>query len=348
MAKLIAITAKELQNEKVIFIVGNSRSGTTMMLRILNNHSQVYGLNELHFFEQLWSSKDADKHISKEEAIVLAAKLLFVQRDGYIGKTDATKYRQEAEELVAEMKADNYLGHEVYTFMMFRESKLQNKITPCEKTPQNVFYLKEILELYPNARIINMIRDPRAVLLSQKRKWRRRKMGATFITRREVLRLRINYHPITLSRLWNAAVRAVNPFLKDKRLLNVHFEDILDNPVETIQNICQHIELPYEEQMLDIPQASSSNEADSDEKGINKKRAGNWKKGGLNDTEIFWNQRISGDLMQQHQYVLEETKTNIFSKAIYAITFPVKLGLALLFNLNRMKSIVETLKRRLN
>ncbi|MEZ5023383.1 MAG: sulfotransferase [Chitinophagales bacterium] len=75
--------------DKAIFIVGNSRSGTTMMLRILNNHSQVYGLNELHFFEQLWSSADKNKEISKEEAITLAAKLLFVQRDGYIGTTDA-------------------------------------------------------------------------------------------------------------------------------------------------------------------------------------------------------------------------------------------------------------------
>ncbi|MEZ5023385.1 MAG: hypothetical protein R2728_09015 [Chitinophagales bacterium] len=70
-----------------------------------------------------------------------------------------------------------------------------------------------------------------------------------------------------------------------------HFEDIMDAPVKTVQKICEHLEINYEENMLDIPQASSSNEADSDEKGINKKRAGNWKKGGLNDTEIFWNQK---------------------------------------------------------
>lgn len=332
---------------KAIFIVGNSRSGTTMMLRILNNHSQVYGLNELHFFEQLWSSADKNKAISKTEAITLAAKLLFVQRDGYIGTTDAKKYKEEATTLVNEMYTDQYFGHEVYTQMIFRETRLQNKLYPCEKTPQNVFYLKEILDIYPNGRIINMIRDPRAVMLSQKRKWRRRKMGASFITKREVIRLRVNYHPITISKLWNAAIKAAEPFEKDDRVMNVHFEDIMEAPVKTIQSICKHLEINYEEGMLDIPQASSSNEADSDEKGINKKRAGNWKKGGLNDTEVFWNQKISGNLLKQYNYALEPVHSNIFAKAMYAISFPVKLFFALLLNLNRMKSIGETLKRRL-
>jgi hypothetical protein len=129
--------------------------------------------------------------------------------------------------------------------------------------------------------------------------------------------------------------------------MNVHFEDIMDAPVKTIQKICVHLEIGYEEGMLDIPQASSSNEADSDEKGINKKRAGNWKKGGLNDTEIFWNQKISGDFLNQYNYALEPVKSNIFSKIAYAISFPVKLVFALLLNLNRMKSIGETIKRRL-
>ena len=172
-------------------------------------------------------------------------------------------------------------------------------------------------------------------------------MGATFITKREVFRLKVNYHPITLSRLWNAAVRATQPFKNDKRVLNVHFEDILDAPINTIKNICEHLEVEFDDKMLDIPQASSSNEADSKETGINKGRAGNWKKGGLNDTEIYWCQKICGDLLEQHNYPIEATNSNFVMRSFYAISFPFKLGLALLLNLNRMKSIIETLKRRL-
>ncbi|MGY8989337.1 MAG: sulfotransferase, partial [Flavobacteriales bacterium] len=45
-----------MTNTKKIFVVGNSRSGTTMMGRIIGKHSSVFTFKELHFFGQLWSS----------------------------------------------------------------------------------------------------------------------------------------------------------------------------------------------------------------------------------------------------------------------------------------------------
>lgn len=36
----------------LIFVVGNSRSGTTMLRRVLGNHLQIYMFDELDFFEQ--------------------------------------------------------------------------------------------------------------------------------------------------------------------------------------------------------------------------------------------------------------------------------------------------------
>ena len=59
-------------NSKQIFIVGNSRSGTTMLGRILNNHSEVFTFKELHFFYTLWSGKEI---LSYSESINLLAKL---------------------------------------------------------------------------------------------------------------------------------------------------------------------------------------------------------------------------------------------------------------------------------
>lgn len=334
--------------DKLFFIVGNSRSGTTMMLRILDNHPQIFGLNELHFFEQLWTPSDVNKILNKKEAQDLAARLLYIQRKGYMGFSDTTTFAEEASQLVAEIDTSQLTGQLVYAFFMQRETTLMGKKYPVEKTPQNVFYIKEILDLFPNAKIINMVRDPRGIMLSQKRKWMRRKMGATFITKKEVIRLRINYHPITLSRLWNSSIIAANKFKTEPRVKTVLFEDMLDKPTDTAKAICSHFEIDYFDEMLDIPQASSSNEPDSKEKGINKKRAGNWKSGGLSDAELFFCQKISGDLMQQFGYSLNDLKPNPFSVMAYAIAFPFKLGLALMVNLNRMKSIAETLKRRLN
>jgi hypothetical protein len=318
-----------------------------MMLRILSNHPHVYGLNELHFFEKLWSSADRDKVIHRQAAEQLAAKLLFVQRDGYIGKTNADRYLTDAARIIDRLGEGPYFAHDVFAAMMNFETGRHGRKIPCEKTPQNVFYLKEIFDLFPNARVINMIRDPRAVMLSQKRKWRRRKMGATFITPWEVMRLRINYHPITLSRLWNAAIGAALPYRDDERVLHLHFEDMLGSPEAAARKICEHLQIPFLPEILDIPQASSSNRADSSQTGIDQRRAGNWKKGGLRAAEIYWCQRISGEKMAQTGYAIEPTEAGWLARTAYAVSFPFKLALALLINLNRMKSIGETLRKRL-
>jgi hypothetical protein len=329
------------------FIVGNSRSGTTMMLRILNNHPQVFVLNELHFFEQLWSPADKNKELKRAEAVDLAARLYFVQKEGYTGEMDAAKYRFDAAQLIESMGRQRFFPHTIYAALMWQTALDEGKTIPCEKTPQNVFYIKEILELFPKARIINMVRDPRAILLSQKRKWLRRKMGATFITEKEARRLRVNYHPYTLSKLWNAAIAAAQVFRDHKQVMSVRFEDILEQPAATMQKICLHLGIPYHPEMLDIPQASSSNEADSQETGIKKERAGNWKNGGLSPAEIKICEQTSGHYFEAYGYEKLNPSTNPIVVAGWYLLFPVKLVLALFLNLNRMKSIGETLKRRL-
>lgn len=334
--------------DRIIFIVGNSRSGTTMMLRIFNNHPELMVLNELHFFEQLWSPQDKGKPISKEEAVTLASKLLLTQRVGYMTHDqDYLQYTDEATKLVDELDEKKIVAEAIFNHFTKREVMLNHKTIVCEKTPQNVFYLKEIFELYPNAKIINMVRDPRAILLSQKNKWNRRNLGGNYMTAKEALRLRINYHPITLSKLWNAAINAAQLFSNDKRILTVRFEDLLEQPEHTIQTICHHIDVIFNKNMLNITQESSSIEKDSKEIGFKKERASNWKKGGLNTTERWICQQQCGHNLAIYNYPIENLQPNFAYLLYYYISFPIKLGMAFLMNLNRMKNIVETLKRRL-
>ncbi len=40
-----------------IFVVGSSRSGTTMMGRILDKHPSIFTFRELHFFGTIWTNK---------------------------------------------------------------------------------------------------------------------------------------------------------------------------------------------------------------------------------------------------------------------------------------------------
>ena len=342
-------TSSTYLDKPIVFITGNSRSGTTMMMRIMNNHSEAHSINEPHFFEKLWSPQDENKELIYKDAFDLYAKLFTGQRAGFFEKPEhhVEKYRKEIDSIISSFQSPP-TRMEAYAQFMHYEAGINGKQVPCEKTPQNVFYLKEILDHFPNARVINMIRDPRGVMLSQKRKWKRRKLGADFITKKEVLRLRINYHPITIAKLWNSAVGAIKPFEDHKGFINVRFEDLLDKPEETVQRICEFTNLTYEPSMLDVPHAGSSSEADKkDVKGIKKGRAKGWEEKGLTAAEIRICQDTCKELMDKYSYAPIQVKPSFGTITLQYISFPFKLVLALFWNLNRMRSIGDALKRRL-
>jgi hypothetical protein len=335
-----------------LFIVGNSRSGTTMMMRIMDRHPLVHSINEPHFFETMWSPSDHGKEISTADAKTLFAKLFTRQRAGFFESVDqhAPLYKKEIETLLDSWPAQLPLTRiNVYGMFLEHEPKVAKKEIACEKTPQNIFYINEILEAFPNARILHMVRDPRATMLSQKNKWKRRELGATFLTEKEILRLRMNYHPITMSKLWNAAIDAGHRFAGHPAMLEVRFEDLIQEPHKQVKAICTHFGLEFHESMLEIAQAGSSLEADkSDEKGIRHKPIRSWQDKGLREVEIWHCQRICKENMRTFHFEPVETKPNPLSIAWSYLSFPVKLIGALMLNLSRMRSIIDTLKRRMS
>src|SRR4026208_1992639 len=97
-----------------IFVVGNSRSGTTMMGRILNNHERVHTFPELHFFEQLWSSSEKNKILSNEEALKLAALLLNISRAGYFAKKNTQDFSEEANQIISSISPAELTSLEIF------------------------------------------------------------------------------------------------------------------------------------------------------------------------------------------------------------------------------------------
>ena len=80
----------------MIFVVGNSRSGTTMMGRILGKHPSVYTFGELHFFGQLCAPPFSSES-RKEEIEELAAQLHCIQREGYRTHGNPRRFLSEAQ-----------------------------------------------------------------------------------------------------------------------------------------------------------------------------------------------------------------------------------------------------------
>ena len=328
---------------KQIFVVGSSRSGTTMMGRILGNHSDIFTFKELHFFGTIWTN-DSIQKISNEQQVNLLSRLLCIQERGLFSQSNYSDFNENAKKMLGEGITNPLAIYELFLQTISNENS--SKIS-CEQTPKNLYYLEEILKFFPNAKVINMVRDQRDVLLSQKNKWKRRFLGAKAIPLSEAFRSFVNYHPILTAKVWNSSLTHSSKFQNNPRVKIVKFEDLLSESENVIKDICSFLDIEFQEKMLEVPVIGSSTENDSkSELIIDSSKVNKWIKGGLANAEIYLSQKQSSKMMDEFGYSRKEFSFPPIMVVLYIVSFPIKLGLAFLLNIHRMGSILEVIKKR--
>lgn len=330
-----------------VFVVGNSRSGTTMMGRILGRHPAIRMFRELHFYEELWSPDAGSASWSDPQAVELAATLLSTEREGYMAQRDTDRWREEAQRLVAALPSAARGPEQVYSAFLAGELERGGKSIACEQTPRNVFYLPQIRDLFAQLLVIEMVRDPRDVLVSKKNKWKRLYLGDSKRPIRAALLSWANYHPLLTAKLWVSAVRAGSESVGQPGHVRIRFEDFVAAPEPILRDLCAQLGVPFEPGMLDVEHAGSSVEADSGAVGVRADAAGRWQRGGLNPTEIATCQHIAGPEMLALGYDRVPARRNPLRVMGYYLLAPLKLAVALVLNLSRLRSLSAAIKRRL-
>ena len=332
---------------KMIFVLGYGRSGTTMMGHILGNHPDVYMFREINFFEKLWDRK-SEHPLSLSEASELAARLIGINNEGYGILRNHINYLDKGRTLVDGIADKTLTPIKVYEAFLIQTAAENGKSIPCEQTPGYVFYLDEILKFFPEAKIINMIRDPRDVLVSRKKKWRQYNLSTEPIPLRGTIRTWVHYHPISSSFLWKSAVRATQSHVDSGNIHQVKFEDVLSRPEAEVRKVCDFIGLSYQDNLLQIPVVTSSFLKEKPQVlGIDKTRTANWQSGGLNSAELYINQKISAGIMSQYDYKPAKVCPNPFLLLFYMITLPLRMILTFALHKKHFTDIKESVKRRL-
>ena len=319
-----------------------------MVSRILKKHEAVHVLNETHFMEEFGHERRNFASLTQDQYYRLINTLLTIQRKDYYRKSEYEEYTQDAKTILADFQQQT--THDFSTLMLtfFRfESGRLGKVHCGDQTPRHVFYIKEMASMFPGAQFIHMIRDPRAVLLSQKQKWRAgRKRGQPFF---EVLRTRLNYHPITTAIIWKKSVQAGLNAEKDMpgaKLKAVFFENLVRNPEAVVRMLCSFLGLTFSTNMLAVDVEMSSSVELEGETGISRSVAERWR-GGLNRTEIFLCEACAGAMMQELGYERIHPRPNLVLLFGYIFTLPFQMTIALLFNLGRMGNPVRYISKRL-
>lgn len=277
-------------DDRMIFVTGASRSGTTLLSFVLRSHSRVLGLPELQYFGDIADPRRREAHPVGERQLLQAAASLYERHErgvrmAALQPCDTGKIqlgaRRRARMLVDELADERRDPYGVFAETTGRLARAAGKAIPCEQTPRNIFYAEALLDIYPQARFVHMMRDPRAVMASQKKRWKRRSLLANraALPPADALRSWVNYHPYTMGSLWAKATTEAHRLRSHPRFRIIRFEDLLAQPETTIREVCRHLDLAYEPAMLDVPQINSSHasSATGARRGFNPEAIDAWK-----------------------------------------------------------------------
>ena len=203
------------------FIVGCTRSGTTLISRILDGHSRLAVYHESHFYHLL--RQDLHRYGDLRQTANLRR---FVADIREVLRRQRKMEPPEEREFLDALVAPTFEG--VLATVLQLYAGMHGKPRGGDKTPGHHSYLQEITEKLPQSPVIFVMRDPRDVVLAIREKFGISLKGATA--------------------LWNAAFVSYKKF--SHRVHLVQYEGFVRQPTQGVEAICAYMGERYESDML--------------------------------------------------------------------------------------------------
>lgn len=202
---------------RLIFVGGSPRSGTTLLQNILDSHPDIFGGPEfLHLPDIIDLRTKLHRSLNREWITLYCSH----------------------EQIDAKIRAfiESFFSPVVAT----HQAKFLS-----EKTPENVLVFSELAELFPEARFIHVVRDPRAIVASML------EVGARAREKKvRTSRFTYNIHEAIqyLQKCLDAGFRAGQAF--PDKVLTVRYERLVTKPEQEIRKICNHLGVDWHPAMM--------------------------------------------------------------------------------------------------
>lgn len=303
-----------------------------MLNGVLGNHSQILGLNELHYIGETWDPAVPPTNLTRAEAKPIIARLLAVaHRSAWKAETIDADF-ENADAVIARMTDGRLNSFTVYAETLAFLARSAERTCVVDQTPRNIYYVGKLLDYLPESRVIHMYRDPRAVMCSQKNRWRQRFLGAKHVPLRDAIRVFANYHPFTTTRLWTKAWDIGEALDGRSQYYRLKFESLVASPTEELKKLCRFLGVDFEPGMLNVPRFSSSNLGGGDRgRGISSDVVDVWRNQ-LTAGEIGVCEYMAADRLNRGGYEPVGAGVPVLSALKYALLFPLHVVGVLLTN----------------
>ena len=288
-----------------VFIVGHERSGTSLLRALLTSHGGFAlppnDADLLHLLEQ-----------NSSHGMLEREKISQIQKDRKLSywNIDWDSIEKEIPEQGLNIKKLFQIIQDQY---WSRYSNLRRAV----KRPRYEYKIDVIKEVYPDALIIAIVRDPRAVLASKKyyrdsadKSWK----TFGFIYNR--LLTSLNRWRLSL-----AAIKRAHTVYGPESVFIVHYEDLVTSPESTITKLFAFLSEPYDRDKIyrGISEEFNSNstfaEATSEQTIFKQDSITRWKTK-LEATEQYIVDHAIGDKLKTEEYDLSNAHATNGTKII--------------------------------
>jgi len=291
------------------FILGHARSGTTLLMRLARLHPEVHCNYQAHFFTRKPLLKSLVDSAEIEEWLTR--------------KSNRWNHGRDLSPLVLRASAD---------FIMERDAAREGKMIVGDKSPSSVIHgqvVRDMHSLYPDAKIVNIVRDGRDVLISER--FRNFVEESKFLTTEDkqiIEELRKdqtqftngNRSIFTETFIRNIASRWVNDLTESdseaQRLYgesyhSLRYEDLLETPFDVMKNLWKFLgvkKMPRSlEKQIQLEMGSNPDEEWQAKRNegiasfLPKGQAGNWQRLFTEkDRSVF--KEVAGELLVKWNY----------------------------------------------
>jgi hypothetical protein len=301
-------------NRRGLFLGGAAKSGTTLLLALLDGHPKLAVLpEETHFFGRRKKFSALTSYPAKARWLLESSesdlRLLAQGRVERLRKTngspdtrdysafDYSGFVRLTEHFAIQPRVNDSLifSEVIRAYAIINGCDWRNCVRWVEKTPGNEVYADDLFKLFPEAKLLQVVRDPRAVFASRKKHLVRR-YGRYAKAHRYV-------------REWNQSARQIGKLQKgNESYLLIRYEDLIQNTGGTMEKVCQFIGIELLPVILEPTRAGKQWGGNSAyEKsfgGISGESVSQWKNE-LTKDEISWIEMHCRKGMQIAGYQLE-------------------------------------------
>jgi len=326
-----------LNQIKPVFVVGPSRSGTSITRLLCNNSASLHLADETHFFEDLQLKFGDKSQLDDNQKRFCEDYFLALAHRPYGHGGDASRGVISRESLAAE--AEKLGGNALAYFVAYcrMQASANGKTRWGEKTPRHIFCLDKIFSDFPEAQIICLVRDPRACVLSY-RDWASHSESMMPSERK---RVSASYNVIVASLLWRTAVETAEAAQKKwgkERIYLLRYEDLVVQGETAIEDLMRWLDEKFVGSIADIPVFNSSYEKFRQGSGLSHASLARWRQK-LTPAEIQTIEYYCGDALIRHRY--EPLYPRQITLGILAASagFPWAVLRALIANRGRIQNI---------